>query len=106
MGPEEIFPADFGEQMSKAFNQLRGVIDDTMAERYEYALVPWPEVNDLARQGWLVMPITVNETLAYPVFVMSRKLGVSDEAAEILRQPATAKCPICDTEFFPERQPE
>ncbi len=78
----EFFPPDFAEQMGKTFNQLRGVIDDSLAERFEYVLVPWDKVNDLARQGWLLQPIVHYSS---PSFVMSRKLGAADAAAEILR---------------------
>jgi hypothetical protein len=82
----EFFPPDFGEQMGKAFNQLRGVMEDAIVERYEYALVQWNDVNPLARQGWLMVPVTVPGYY----FLMSRKLGAADMAADILRQQPEA----------------
>lgn len=92
----EMFPPDFGEQIGKAFNQVRGAMEEVMAERFEYVRVAWDHVNGLARDGWLLVP--VNGGTYWPEggwslpaqswFIMSRKLGPADDAARMLEQAA------------------
>lgn len=82
------FPADLGAMVGRAMNQMRATIEDMTAERFEYRRVPWAQVNDLARQGWLLVPVEGGyDVPAYePLFVMSRKLGPADDAEQMLAE--------------------
>jgi hypothetical protein len=48
--------------------------------------VSWANVNELARDGWMLCPMVI--TRAEPVFVMARQLGAADEAAAVLEREA------------------
>lgn len=67
--------------------QMRAAMEHALApERFEYARVPWERVNELAREGWQLVPIPAEYgEHGLLMFVMVRKLGPADEAAELLR---------------------
>lgn len=87
---DDFLPDNLGESIAKAATQAFASMADLLIERYEYTRVPWREVNGLARQGWLLLPVQGGyDHPAYePLFVMSRKLGPADDAADLLEQAA------------------
>lgn len=65
--------------------QLSAAMGEALApERWQYELVPWARVNELAADGWKLM--AADADLAW--FVMCRQLGPADAAAELLKQAA------------------
>lgn len=68
--------------------QLRAMMTDATApELFEYARVFWAEVNTFAREGWQLVPIAAHYIPGSEerLYVMVRKLGVADAAAELLK---------------------
>jgi hypothetical protein len=85
--PEEY--TDPAEQIVGMLMGLGGQLGAAMAEstrppRYEYRRVSWDDVNELARDGWMLCPMVI-QTSTLPLFVVVRQLGAADEAAELLR---------------------
>jgi hypothetical protein len=79
---EEIFPADFGDQLARTFRQTMGSLTELMEEKFEYQLIGTIDLaNELAREGW-----TLHSAPSPVTYIMQRKLGAADAAAELLRQ--------------------
>lgn len=88
------FPGDIGAMVGQAMGQMRAALEDVMTERYQYKRVPWEQVNELARQGWLLLPIWGGYWgMGDLLFVMSRKLGPADDAERMLAEQAAPKEP-------------
>jgi len=61
--------------------QIQADHDRTLA--YQYKRCIWDDVNDLARQGWILTPV-----ISDGLHVMARPRGVADDAAEFLGEKA------------------
>lgn len=87
--PDELF-AQIGEQARRLGARLEEAAEP---RRFEYKLVRWEKVNDLARDGWVMMqavPVWNPQDGHVSAFVMVRPLTVADEAAELLGSPVEA----------------
>jgi hypothetical protein len=81
--PENI-DQQFGQFLQQASGQFGALIAEATApERFEYKLVVWTSVNDLARDGWQLMPFATG--CNHEHWVMQRKLGAADAAEQLLR---------------------
>jgi hypothetical protein len=86
------------QQAAAGMSQVQAVMAEAARPpRFEYMLItvaamrldgsrtegsPFSQVNDLAREGWQLMPFVAGPL----TFVMCRQLGAADEAADMLRQ--------------------
>lgn len=93
---DEFLPAGFGTEVAGAFRQVMGSMQDLMEEKFEYRMTDTiDQVNELAREGWLLhsgigVPGVVR-------FIMQRKLGAADAAAELLRNASKAAGSLLST---------
>lgn len=67
-----------GAQLSAAMGEA------LRPERWQYEMVPWERVNELAADGWKLVAAHVELTS----FVMARQIGPAEAAAELLKQAA------------------
>lgn len=94
-----------GQFLNQAMGQMGAMASMAMEpDRREYRVVPWPEVNTLAADGWEMIPVPAMtltpenwRELGYdsanahaPAWTMCRKLGPADAAAALLEERAGA----------------
>jgi hypothetical protein len=94
----EFDPAHIEGMLMSGLRQAQAAFSEAARPaRFEYMLItvaamrldgsrtegsPFSQVNDLAREGWQLMPFVAGPL----TFVMCRQLGAADEAADMLRQ--------------------
>lgn len=82
--PEAAVAAAMVDLMNRFREQ---VTEASMKPRYQYEMVHWGQVNQLAAEGWELRAANIELTR----FVMARQLGAADEAAAVLAQAAAAQ---------------
>jgi hypothetical protein len=81
-------PDELLGQLARQAGMVGAALQEASApKRYEYALKRWEDVNEYARQGWVVQQGLGSwnpEDGHVTVFLLVRPLTVADEAAELL----------------------
>jgi hypothetical protein len=81
--PDELL----GQMLAQA-SQVGAMLQEAHEpKRFEYRLVRWEKVNELAREGWIVQQACGSwspDDGHVTVFLLVRPLSIADEAAELL----------------------
>lgn len=83
-------PDPFAFDLMGALRQAQAqLLEAARPPRFEYEQVPWEQVNEYARDGWMLAPVIGPipdvQSKAW-LFIMQRQLGAADEAADMLKE--------------------